>query len=237
MARDDRSSLRGIELLEGLDEAMLVALEKQCIWTKYTTNQMILDSGGKDSHDVYFVVEGAVRIVNFSPSGREIAFANIRMGNYFGELAALSDNPRSASVVAIADCRLAAIRPQVFRRLVQDRPEIGIKVISRLADIVLRCDQRIMDLSTLSAVQRVHVELMRRAKPTEDGEGWQIKPMPKHSDIASRASTSRETVVRALNQLSVGMLVERVGNALVIHDYDRLAALAEGGAPQMIALR
>ncbi|MCZ6841004.1 MAG: helix-turn-helix domain-containing protein, partial [Alphaproteobacteria bacterium] len=135
------------------------------------------------------------------------------------------------------DCRLAAIRPQVFRRLVLDCPEIGIKVISRLADIVLRCDQRIMDLSTLSAVQRVHVELLRRAKPTEDGEGWQIKPMPKHSDIASRASTSRETVVRALNQLSVGSLIERVGKALVIHDYDRLTALAESGAPQMIALR
>jgi len=237
VARDDRSSLRVIELLEGLDEAVLDALEKQCVWSKYTANQMILDSGSEDSHDVYFVAEGAVRIVNFSPSGREIAFANIRKGNYFGELAALSDNPRSASVVAVTDCRLAAIRPQVFRRLVLDCPEIGIKVISRLADIVLRCDQRIMDLSTLSAVQRVHVELLRRAKPTEDGEGWQIKPMPKHSDIASRASTSRETVVRALNQLSVGSLIERVGKALVIHDYDRLTALAEGGAPQMIALR
>ena len=237
MARDDRSSLRVIELLEGLDEAVLDALEKQCGWSKYTTNQMILDIGSEDSHDVYFVAEGAVRIVNFSPSGREIAFANIRKGNYFGELAALSDNPRSASVVAVTDCRLAAIRPQVFRRLVLDCPEIGIKVISRLADIVLRCDQRIMDLSTLSAVQRVHVELLRRAKPTEDGEGWQIKPMPKHSDIASRASTSRETVVRALNQLSVGSLIERVGKALVIHDYDRLTALAESGAPQMIALR
>ena len=237
MARDDRSSLRSIELLDGLDEAMLDALEKQCIWTKYSTNQMILDSGSNDSHDVYFVIEGAVRIVNFSPSGREIAFANIRKGNYFGELAALSDNPRSASVVAVTNCRLAAIRPQVFQRLVKDCPEIGIRVISRLADIVLRCDQRIMDLSTLCAVQRVHVELIRSAKPTKDGDGWQIKPMPKHSDIASRASTSRETVVRALNQLSVGLLIERVGNALVILDYDRLTALAESGAPQMIALR
>ncbi len=237
MARDDRSSLRGIELLEELDAATLDALEKQCVWTKYTANQMILDSGSYDSHDVFFVIEGAVRIVNYSPSGREIAFANIRKGNYFGELAALSDNPRSASVVAVTDSRLAAIKPLVFQRLVQDRPNIGLKVISRLADIVLRCDQRIMDLSTLSAVQRVHVELLRRAKPTEDGDGWHIKPMPKHSDIASRASTSRETVVRALNQLSVGLIVERVGKVLVIRDYDRLAALAEGGAPQMMAMR
>jgi len=237
VARNDRSSLQVVELLGGLDDATLETLEKQCVWTKYTANQMILDIGSDDRHDVYFVIDGAVRIVNFSPSGREIAFANIREGNYFGELAALSDNPRSASVVAVTDCRLAAIGPQVFRRLVQNCPEIGIKVISRLADIVLRCDQRIMDLSTLSAVQRVHVELLRRAKRTTDGEGWQIKPMPKHSDIASRASTSRETVVRALNQLSVGMLVERVGNALVILDHDRLTALAESGAPQMIALR
>ena len=52
MARDDRSSLQGIELLEGLDEATLEALEKQCVWTKYTANQMILDSGSEDRHDV-----------------------------------------------------------------------------------------------------------------------------------------------------------------------------------------
>ena len=52
MARDDRSSLQGIELLEGLGETMLDALEKQCIWTKHTANQMILDIGSEDRHDV-----------------------------------------------------------------------------------------------------------------------------------------------------------------------------------------
>ena len=111
-----------------------------------------------------------------------------------------------------------------------------MQVITRLADIVLRCDQRIMDISTLSAVQRVHVEILRLAKQNDDGE-WMVRPLTKHTDIASRASTSRETVVRALNQLIVGRIVERRGNGLHICDRDRLAALAESGAPQMVAMR
>ena len=179
-----------------------------------------------------------MRIVNYSPEGREIAFANVRQGGHFGELAALTDEPRSANVVAVTDCRLVSLRPEVLKRLVLNSPELVIQVIVRLATIVRLCDQRIMDLSTLGAVQRVHVDLLRRAIPDiRAPENWVVRPVPTQSNIASRASTTRETVSRTINQLEVAGVVERKGESLYIRDRDRLAELAESGAPQTVAAR
>ena len=103
---DDRTGLSGMELLSGLDGETLRGLETQCRWHEFSANLTVLDYGDYAEHDMYFVVKGTVRIVNYSASGREIAFANVREGGHFGELAALTDNPRSASVVAVTDCRL-----------------------------------------------------------------------------------------------------------------------------------
>ena len=203
-----------------------------------SSNQIILDRGDHAKHDIYFVIKGTARIVNYAASGREIAFANVHEGNYFGELAAITDNPRSASVVAVTECRLASLGPRGFQSLLLDNPELGVRVIMRLADIVLRCDKRIMDLSTLTAVQRVHVELLNLARPdTVEPGNWVVQPLPRYADIASRASTTRETVTRAILQLSVAGIVERKGQTLYVHDRERLTEFVEGGAVLMLAAR
>ncbi len=238
MASNGLSDLGGIELLSGLAPETLRDLERQCLWHELAANQMVLGHSDHAAHHIYFVIEGTVRIVNYSPSGREIAFANIRKGSYFGELGALTAKPRSASVIAVTDCRLASMAPPVFQRLLLDNPELALRVITQLADIVQRCDQRIMDLSTLSAVQRVHVDLLRRAKPDIVApENWVVRPLPTQTEIAGRASTTRETVSRAIHQLAVAGVVERKGKALYVRDHGRLAELAEGGAAQMLAAR
>ena len=235
---NDRAGLGGIELLSGLDGETLRELETQCGWHEFAANQTVLDRNDQEKHDIYFVIEGTVRIVNYSPEGREIAFANVRQGGHFGELAALTDEPRSASVVAVSDCRLASVGPDVLKRLLLVYPELGLQLIVRLADIIRRSDQRIMNLSTLSAVQRVHVELLHLAKrDVVAPENWVVRPVPTQSDIASRTSTTRETVSRAMNQLAVAGVVERKGKSLYVRDRDRLAELAKSGAPQTVAVR
>ncbi len=236
MTSDDQTNLDRIELMSGLDPGAMRSLESHCHWHKFAAGQVIFDYGGNATHHIYFVIRGTIRIVNYSPSGREIAFANVREGSYFGELGALTDEPRSASVVAVTDCRLASLAPQVFEGLLLDNPALAIRVIRQLAEIIRRCDQRIMDLSTLSAVQRVHVDLLRRAKPDIVApENWVVRPVPTQSDIASRASTTRETVSRAIHQLAVAGIVERKGKTLYVRNHERLAELTEAGAAQSLA--
>ena len=232
MAKSPDNNLRGIQLFVNLPPEEVASLESRCKWTQYPAGKQILERE-TDNRDVYFVVRGSVRIVNYSTSGREIALATIEAGSYFGELAAVDGQRRSANVIAATDCLLASITPVVFSRLLVKHPTVAMHVLQRLAGIVRVADDRIMDLSTLRAVQRVYVELLRLTdSDVAVPDLWVIRPMLSHSEIASRASTTRETVARVLGQLAHAGIVERKSKALYIRDKERLERLAELSSPE-----
>jgi CRP-like cAMP-binding protein len=113
---------------------------------------------------VFFVVEGRVRVVNFSISGRKIRFDEMERGGVFGELAALDGMPRPGAMVALNDTLVATISPDTFLNLLRDYPDLAIGVMQELAKIVRASTERIMDLSTLGALNRVHSEILREAR-------------------------------------------------------------------------
>lgn len=222
MPEADERSLSVIALFEGLDESDIRALEARCRWRRYRDGERVLDSGSA-SRDVYFVVSGAVSIVNFSLSGKEVTLATAKAGSYFGELAAIDNQPRSASVVAVDGSLIAIMPAQTFIDLLNSRAEVTFRVAKRLAEIVRLSDQRIMELSTLAATQRVYAELLRMAEPDTAVPGlWVIRPLPPVREIASRVSTTRETAARALAQLYPTGLVRRKGRNLYLMDREGL---------------
>jgi len=214
----DERSLAGVGLFEGLDEADRRHLEGRCNWRHYGAGETILDRGGESS-DVLFIVEGAVNIVNYSLSGREVAYATLGRGECFGELAALDGRPRSASVVAAEPTLVAILPSERFVDLLKERAEITFRVLQRLTNMVRSGDVRIMELSTLAATHRVYAEILRMAHPDPAGTGlWVIHPLPPLREVASRVSTTRETVARALSQIYPTGLVRRKAHSLYIMD-------------------
>ncbi|MDP6516567.1 MAG: Crp/Fnr family transcriptional regulator [Alphaproteobacteria bacterium] len=221
------SGLTAIELFADMPPAQVQALEERCVWRRYDRNELILDRDS-ESRDVFFVAEGQVQVKNYSYSGREIALATIRTGGYFGELSAIDNERRSATVLAAEECLLAAMTPGVFGDLLATQPAVALMVLRRLARIIRVCDERILDLSTLGAVQRVYVELLRLAGPDAAVPSLRsIYPMPTQAEVAGRASTTRETVARVIGQLSQAAIVERKGKTLYIKKPDDLETLAE----------
>lgn len=232
MSKSADKSLRGIQLFVNLPPEEVTALESRCKWNTYPAGGQILERDS-DNRDVYFVVSGSVRIVNFSTSGREIALATVDEGSFFGELSAVDGQRRSANVVAVTDCAVASITPAVFSRLLVKHPTVAMHVLQRMAGIIRVADDRIMDLSTLRAVQRVYVELLRLTdRDVAVPDLWVVRPMLSHSEIASRASTTRETVARVLGQLAQAGIVERKSKALYVRDKERLERLAELSSPE-----
>ena len=90
------SKLSRIMLLADVPKEQMKKLEKRCSWRNFTSQEQIIDRESK-ARDVYFVIMGKVRVVNFSSSGREVAFDEISAGGYFGENAAIDGKPRSAT--------------------------------------------------------------------------------------------------------------------------------------------
>lgn len=222
-----RGRLGGIELLGCLSAPEIEAVERACTWRRYQTGQQVLTRESA-SRDVFFVAEGAVEIINFSASGREIAFATLPAGAYFGEISAIDGERRSANVVAAKSALLASLNPTAFHELLGKHPPMALHVLKRLARIIRICDDRIMDLATLGAVQRVQVEILRLARPDPAVAGaWLVYPVPTQQEIANRAATTRETVARVLGQLQAGGLIRRKGKTLYFADLERLRRLAD----------
>lgn len=220
-------SLAGIGLFADLGEPERSAIERSCSWRRFAPHQQIIDRNSS-SRGVYFVADGRVRIVNYALSGREITLDELPKGSYFGELSAIDAQPRSARVIALVDSLIAAMPAERFLGILQSHPEIALKVLTQLAKIVRASNERIMDLSTLGANNRVHAELLRQASENMDGDNRAvIVPNPLHGDIAARVSTTRETVARVMNDLARRKVLERTKDALVIADVKKLRDMVE----------
>ena len=227
MAELEGTSLIGIELLSDLPTKALDALSKRCSWRTYQVNEQVINRQS-DSCDLYFIVDGRARVVNYSLSGREVTFDDREAGDYFGELAALDGEPRSANVVALEETVVAILSQEGFHHMLMNYPPVAVRILKNLAKIVRISTDRIMDLSTLGANNRVHAELLRLAAPNlEDDNIARISPIPIHGDIASRVSTTRETVARVFSDLTREMILQRDPDALVILDVERLTDIVQ----------
>ena len=219
--------LLGIALLKDLPASERMRLEQNCHWRRYSADEQIVDRQAESS-DLCFVVEGRVRVVNYSASGREITLDDLGAGEYFGELAAIDGRPRSANVMALSSTLIATLSREQFRALAEMYPRLGFQVMERLASMVRHSTERIMDLSTLAANNRVLAELLREARVNMKGDNEaRISPIPVHGDLASRVSTTRETVARVLGELTRQGIVMRTKDSLVIRDVARLIRMVE----------
>lgn len=220
-------SLAGIRLFDGLSESALEDLSKRCRWHKYQPNEQVIDRFS-DSRDLYLIVKGRVRVVNYSVTGREVTFDEREEGEYFGELAALDGEPRSANVIALNELNVACLSQEAFNRLLLEHPQVTLKILNGLAKIVRASNKRIMDLSTVGANNRVHAEILRLAiQDVRTDNTAIVSPFPIHGDIASRVSTTRETVNRVFSDLSRRGIVKRSKSNLVVLDLIRLRKMIE----------
>ncbi len=227
MEKNTDHTLAGIDLFAKLTDEERSRFEKLCGWRTFQPDEQIIDRQD-ESFEVFFLIRGKVRIVNYSLSGREISFDDLEAGSFFGELAAIDGLPRSASVVSISESLVASMGREAFRSLILAHPECALILMNRLAHIVRTATDRIMDLSTLGANNRVQAELLRLARRSQREDGTaEIHPIPIHADIASRVSTTRETVARVISDLSRRGLVTRRGDALQVTDIACLEEMVE----------
>ena len=88
-------------------------MDKFLRWKTFQTGQEILNREDQNS-DILFVHKGKVRIVIYTLSGREVTLDDIEAGGFFGEMAAIDKEPRSASVVALEPSEIAFLSAEKF---------------------------------------------------------------------------------------------------------------------------
>jgi CRP/FNR family transcriptional regulator, cyclic AMP receptor protein len=83
---------------------------------------------GERGREFFVLLEGDADVAK---NGRRIN--QLGAGDFFGEIALVSDSPRTATVTATSPVRALVITDRSFRRLLKDQPEIQSKVLAALA--------------------------------------------------------------------------------------------------------
>jgi len=89
----------------------------------------VLIREGRQGREFFVLVEGRVDVTR---GGRSID--TLRVGDFFGEAALLSNAPRNATITALTPLLVLVITDRDFRNLLADAPEIQRKVLTALAN-------------------------------------------------------------------------------------------------------
>ncbi len=88
----------------------------------------VLIREGERGHEFFVLLDGQAEVRR-----RRRKLATLTAGEFFGEIALVSAVPRVATVTTTSPVRVLVIRDVEFRRLLQQVPEIGLKVLSAVA--------------------------------------------------------------------------------------------------------
>ncbi|HRJ00358.1 MAG TPA: Crp/Fnr family transcriptional regulator [Hyphomonas sp.] len=178
---------------------------------------------GTRGDEVYFLLEGQVRIVNVSENGKEVVHCTLGQGTIFGEMAALTGAARHASVLSETTTRVASITRSEMRVLVQSDPSIALWMLEQLAHRLQQSNEMVRSIVSQSIAQRVRRELAGRGRPCDQGGAHLlIEPFPNLSEIARKLNTDRENVSREVSSLTARGILRREANRLVIVNPDFL---------------
>ena len=222
-----RGILGDLDLFSGVDGRVLYGIEQACRYRRFAAQEQIVDKDSPAS-DVYFIVRGRARVSSIRFQGGRLLSPIWWRATTSARSSAIDGKPRAAGIMAIEECVILALPRRLFLKVLADYPQAALRVMQRLASIIRGANDRIMDLSTLGAQNRVQAELLRQAQIHKTIRNTAvIEPIPMHSDIASRVSTTRETVARVLNDLARKEIVQRTRTALLIRNVQSLHMMVE----------
>lgn len=190
--------------------------DRRCIWRRFDDGETIVDYEDETS-DVYFIISGEVRVLIRTQAGKEIILAEMRSGQFFGELSAIDGVKRSANVTALTKSELCIMPANVFREVIFASATTCDRILRLLTGRVRELNARLAEHSIFDLKHRLYSELLRQAGPRPGRPGERtVTPPPYHHVLAARIGCRREQVTRELSAMTQEGLVEKTRGALVL---------------------
>jgi len=251
LARPDVSEV----LRPGTASRLFVGLsdeEQERLWALAVSEDhpegSVLFRRGDDGSDLYVVAAGTVRIARGHGRPDELTVATIEPRGFFGELALLDGERRSADAVTDGGCTVLRLPGEEFLRLVEQRPRVADRLVAVLSERLQHSSAMAADAG-LADVPARFVRAVERVANREGGSGvieilpvfvrdgaiWRLRPASGGSmRAAAGGSHPGDEVVKALADYGIDARLvhptswRRENQKLVI----TYLAVVEGGAPE-----
>ncbi len=205
--------LRGLPMFADTPQEALEAVARVCMLRRAPRNAHVVRAG-EPIDFVYLVLAGRLNVLVDDEEGREAILSVLGPGEVFGEMGALDEEARSATVMAVTSSTLVAIGRSDFKRCLQANFDVTRYVMRNLVQRLRMADRRIESLALLDVAGRV-VRLLRDLAHTTNGEQV-VGPKISRQEIAKMVGASREMVSRVVKDLELRGLIEVKDGRIVL---------------------
>lgn len=137
---EEAESLARVPLFKRLTPAELEKLAEEVDQADFNAGEVIFNE--RDRGDALYVVEtGSVRIWVLDEDVEEVTLAELKPGEFFGELAVLDRGERSTSATAIVDTHLHRLSSDDFQQFLMEHPDVAIDVICEIGTRMRQTNQ------------------------------------------------------------------------------------------------
>lgn len=193
--------LRQTALFSTLTAAELQQVSGKIVVRNFKKGETILREE-KTSEFMYIILDGAVKVVQFTDGGKEIIVSVHQSGDFFGELSLIDGKTAPATVCATKNSILAIISRNDFYSLLYSQSKVLDNLLKIFCARFRESMKKIQMLNFNNASQRIKMLFLMLSdsygeiKP--DGTILKIKLI--HQDIADMTGLTRETVTRVLDK-------------------------------------
>jgi CRP/FNR family transcriptional regulator, cyclic AMP receptor protein len=146
-------TLRHVPLFESLDDKAATEL-CQLLESLDSKANTVLFRAGDAGDSMYLIERGKVRICVQTKDRQQVTLAELGRGDFFGEMALLNGEPRSADAVVAEDAKLALLSREHFLSFMRKTPDVALEMLTALANRLRHTDE----LLRHSATRNVNVE-------------------------------------------------------------------------------
>jgi CRP/FNR family transcriptional regulator, cyclic AMP receptor protein len=132
--------IRTIDFFQSLDDRLIDRIARLCIIREYSPGDYIVRQGDPGL-GLYFITSGSAK-VEIVRDGAILPIAELRAGDFVGELSIIDNKPRSANVVCSTDASCLLLTRDSFIKLINKYPDISLQVAKALAARLRSTDER-----------------------------------------------------------------------------------------------
>ena len=222
--------LRRVPIFAELNDIVLERLSMRCV-PRTVGEGFALFRAGERCSGLYVVLEGRVRVFRTSLDGREQTLTVEGPGRPVAELPLVDGGPYPASAVTTAPSRLLFLPRAEFEHAFRTDPDVAAAVVRALGARLRHFVQLLETLAFRDVAARLAMLLADYAdrEGHERGDAVEVQLERTQEELAAELGTARESISRALKQLTVrGLILDRAGTRFVLASSERLRAWARG---------
>lgn len=194
--------LEKIPLFESLSDPERAELEAGMHVQHFPKGSILVQQSDASNNLLYIVLAGRLKVFMGNEDGREVLLDFLQAGDAFGELSLFDEQPRSATVMTVEDCKIGLFPRNYLFDCIQRNPNIAIELLKTVIKRMRNTTEQVSSLALLDVYGRIAKALVNMAKPQDDGR--MVTASLTHQELATMVGASREMVTRILNDLKRG---------------------------------